>query len=48
VSEPAVQRPAAPTDVNPAGGSKPRRPIDPNNPYRAGTIDPSNPYGNSR
>jgi hypothetical protein len=28
-----IPKPAQPTDVDPAGGSKPRRPIDPNNPY---------------
>jgi serine/threonine-protein kinase len=47
-SEPAAERPAVPVEVDPSGGRKPHRPIDPNNPYGAGAIDPSNPYSSGR
>jgi eukaryotic-like serine/threonine-protein kinase len=51
--EPAPPRPPAPragspVEVDPAGGSKPLRTIDPVNPYGSNAgrpIDPSNPYG---
>jgi serine/threonine-protein kinase len=43
-------RPAPQPEIDPAGGNKPLRNIDPNNPYGANAgraIDPSNPYGNA-
>ena len=35
IDQTPVQTPRPPTDVDPAGGTKPRRAIDPNNPYGA-------------
>ncbi len=35
-ARPPSEPPAKPPDVDPAGGNKPRRPIDPNNPYGGG------------
>jgi serine/threonine-protein kinase len=50
--DPSNVRPSASSDIDPTGGNRPRRPIDPNNPYGAAgngrPIDPNNPYGGSR